>query len=149
MLEPRVGSPMHALWPLWERRIKRSIAAKSEAQLASLEMPPTLRTLGLARIGRIADTDPTTIAREPVKQLRDTALAEGAMEPRPQTPAEMATGPRNADLLRNFARHFQLERVSIGTDFCDIRPAKRRPAIPFVSEQPKAAKGPDVQAITA
>jgi hypothetical protein len=77
MLEPRVGSPMHALWPLWERRIKRSIAAKSEAQLASLEMPPTLRTLGLARIGRIADTDPTTIAREPVKQLRDTALAEG------------------------------------------------------------------------
>src|ERR1700733_745308 len=131
MLEPRVGSPMHALWPFRERRIKRSISAEAEPQLASLEMPSTFRTLGLARIGRIADTGPTTIAREPVKQLRDTALAEGAMEPRPQTPAEMATGPRNADLLRNFAWHFQFDRVSISTDFGDIRPAKRRPATPF------------------
>jgi hypothetical protein len=140
---------MHAFWPLWERAIKGSISAKAEPQLASLEMPATFRTLCLARIGRIPNTGSTTIAGEPVKQLRDTPFAIRAMQPGPQTPAEMATRPRNADLLRNFARHFQLERVSIGTDFCDIRPAKRRPAIPFVSEQPKAAKGPDVQAITA
>ena len=107
---------MHALWPLRERRIKRSIAAKPDAQLASLEMPSTLRTLCLARIGGITDTGPTTIAGKAVKQLRDTPLAIRAMQPWPQTPAEMATGPRDADLLRNFARHFQFERVSIGTD---------------------------------
>ena len=107
---------MHALWPLWERSIKRRIAAKPDAQLASLEMPSTLRTLCLARVRGITDTCSTIITGKAFKQLRYPPLAIRAMQPWPQTPAETATGPRDTDLLRNFAGHFQFERVSISAD---------------------------------
>ena len=78
--QPRVSSPMHALWPLRERAIKRSIPAKAEPQLASLEMPTTFRALGLARVGRITGAGSTTIASEPIKQLRHAPFAIRAMQ---------------------------------------------------------------------
>ena len=70
---------MHARWPLRERRIKRSIAAKAEAELVSLEMTATFRTLGLTRVRGITETGSTIVTGKAFKQLRDTPLAIRAM----------------------------------------------------------------------
>jgi hypothetical protein len=142
---------MHSLRPLRERAIKRSIPAKAEPELASLEMPSTFSTLGLARIGRVADTSSTKIAGEAIEQPRHTPLAMRAMQPRPQTVTQMATRPRDANLLRDagFARHFQFEQVLISPHCSDIGPTKRRPGPSGVAEKPKPAKNSDVQAVAA
>jgi hypothetical protein len=55
-----VGAAIHATRPGGERLGQRRYTAKPPAQLASLEMPPPLGALGLARIDRASNTLPAS-----------------------------------------------------------------------------------------